>query len=99
MCVFVCGGWCGRFSCSVCLHLCGCMHVSLSLSVSPSPLFLLEPGGGGGNGPVMFLEKLKSFELFVLGAEVPKAVNLVRQHVSGLSNWFEISHFYRLPVT
>lgn len=38
----------------------------------------------------MFLEQLKSF--FVLGAEVPKAVNLERQRVSGLSSWLWVSH-------
>lgn len=65
------------------------LSASCSLAVSPSPLFI-RTRRPGGNGAVMFLEQLKSF--FVLGAEVPKAVNLERQCGSGLSSWLWLSH-------
>ena len=76
-----------KVSLTLSLSLAVSLSASCSLAVSPSPLFI-RTRRPGGNGAVMFLEQLKSF--FVLGAEVPKAVNLEWQCGSGLSSW--LSH-------
>lgn len=46
------------------LHFSLSLSLALCLSLSLLYPFLLEPGGGGGNGPVMFLEQLKSFSFW-----------------------------------
>lgn len=63
--------------------------VSCSLSVSPSPLFIRTRRPGRKWTSHVFGA---TQALFVLGAEVPKAVNLERPRVSGLSNWLLVSH-------